>query len=632
MARGIVWSLRARLVVLVVVAVLPGFGLILHAARSRRLLAFDLLAFGLTSLLAAALAWATGNALIVRRVRALRTAAAKLARGDLATRTGIVHDATELGALAQAFDAMAEAVGARQTALDQAVAELRASEARFRELTEHIREVFWLVSADRRRLIYVSPGYEEIWGRSRASLHDNPLLFLEAVHRDDRARVEAALDRQGANQLEHEYRIVRPDGSVRWVRSRSFPVTNDRGLVERIAGITEDVSNARRAEEELARQREALAQREKLAAMTSLLAGVAHELSNPLTVVIGHTQRLCLLTEGTDGPLAMHADKAASAAERCARILRNFLAVARKHPEERGPVDLNQTARDAVELLVYSLRVDDVEVRLDLQEGLPELWGDAQQIHQVLVNLIANAHHAMRDWPGLRRLTVASRADPARGTVTFSVADTGAGIASETLPRIFEPFFTTKPLGQGTGLGLSLCQGIVEAHGGAIRVASAPGQGARFEVELPSPAGRAPAAAAAAEPPPVPGRAILVVEDEPEIASLLVDVLTADSHHVEAASSGAAALEMLAQHTYDVIVSDVKMPELDGPGLYRALAKQRPDLCRRLIFLTGDTLSTDTAAFVESAGVPCLQKPLDLRALVAAVRRALQASAGVEPA
>jgi two-component system NtrC family sensor kinase len=205
------------------------------------------------------------------------------------------------------------------------------------------------------------------------------------------------------------------------------------------------------------------------------------------------------------------------------------------------------------------------------------------------------------------------------------VADTGPGIPSEIQARIFEPFFTTRPLGLGTGLGLSLCQGIIEGHGGTIAVESKPGQGTLFRVELP--VHPAPASAAAFQAPEaqpvVRGRAILVVDDEPEIAEVLAEMLAVDGHHVETATNGSVALDRLRAQQYDLILSDLRMPELDGPSFYRELERRHPHLLRRVVFLTGDTLSPETNAFLEQTGVPGLSKPFTLEEVRQVVQRLL---------
>ena len=321
----------------------------------------------------------------------------------------------------------------------------------------------------------------------------------------------------------------------------------------------------------------------------------------------------------------MRAEKIARAAERCVRIVRNFLALVRRHPPERDEVRLNEVIREAVELLGYSLRVDDVEVRLDLAPDLPVLWADPHQLHQVVVNLITNAHHAMRERPLARRLTLTTRHDLPGERLRFDVTDTGRGVPPELYTRIFEPFFTTKAPGHGTGLGLPLCRGIIEAHGGTIQMESRPEHGTVFRIELPlaAPPAAAPGARAPAVLPPTQGKAILVVDDEPEVAAALAEMLADDGHQVETAPNGDIALRKLEERAYDLVLSDIRMPGLDGPGLYRALERRHSNLAHRFVFVTGDALSPETKQLVEETRILALSKPFDADAVRQVVRRAL---------
>jgi PAS domain S-box-containing protein len=369
----------------------------------------------------------------------------------------------------------------------------------------------------------------------------------------------------------------------------------------------------------------ALRQTDKLATMGSLLAGVAHELNNPLTVILGQTE--LLLGSCPQGPIAERADRLYKAAERCARIVKNFLALARQHPPERQQVQLNQVAREAVELLAYPLRVDNVEIIWDLTDRLPRIWADSHMLYQVAANLIANAQQAMHDAPPPRRLTIATRVEASSERIILMVADTGPGIPAEVQPRIFEPFFTTKPPGQGTGLGLSLCQGIIDSHGGTMRVESQPGRGAAFIVELPVGTHQTETAIPSHAPgrrPLVKQKHILILDDEPEVLGILAELLSIDGHLVDTATTGAMALDKLQQHPYDLILSDLCMPELDGAAFYRELQRHHPALCQRVIFLTGDSLGPESRMFLEQTAVPTLGKPVTLMELRSAVQPLLQ--------
>jgi len=368
---------------------------------------------------------------------------------------------------------------------------------------------------------------------------------------------------------------------------------------------------------------QALRQTEKLAAMGSLLAGVAHELNNPLSVILGQAE-LLRRTAGT-GPLAQKADQIADAAGRCASIVGNFLALARQRPPERRRVVLNEVIREALDIVSYPLRMDGVDVVLDLDPELPVLMGDPHQLHQVVLNLVTNAQDAMRGNDGPRMMVVSSSFDKRARRVRLEVSDTGPGIPAAVRSRLFEPFFTTKPQGQGTGLGLSLCQGVVENHGGTIEAESEEGKGALFRVELPLELRRDAEPEAAAGPDQRKGGKILVVDDEVHVAGVLAEMLAVDGHRIDVAQNGALALDRLRQSTYDLVLSDIRMPELDGLGLYQEVRRLHPEMSRRFVFLTGDRLSAETGRFLSTAGAPSLAKPFHLDEVLSVVRRMLQA-------
>jgi CheY-like chemotaxis protein/two-component sensor histidine kinase len=368
---------------------------------------------------------------------------------------------------------------------------------------------------------------------------------------------------------------------------------------------------------------QALRQTEKLAAMGSLLAGVAHELNNPLSVILGQAE-LLRRTAGS-GPLAQKADQIAQAAGRCASIVGNFLALARQRPPERRRVALNEVVREALDIVAYPLRMDGVDVVVDLDTELPILVGDPHQLHQVVLNLVTNAQDAMRGMDGPKMMVVSTSFERATRRLRLEVSDTGPGIPPAIRPRLFEPFFTTKPQGQGTGLGLSLCQGIVENHGGTIEAESEEGKGALFRVLLPLELQRDTELELVAGAEQRKGGKILVVDDEAHVAGVLAEMLAVDGHRIDVAQNGALALDRLRQASYDLVLSDIRMPELDGLGLYQEVRRLHPEMSRRFVFLTGDRLSAETGKFLASAGAPSLAKPFHLDEVLSVVRRMLQA-------
>jgi len=359
--------------------------------------------------------------------------------------------------------------------------------------------------------------------------------------------------------------------------------------------------------------REQLLQSEKMAAVGSLVSGVAHELNNPLSGVIGFSE--LLLDNQQDAKLKKSLERIRDEANRAAKIVRNLLTFARKHKPESVMVDINSVLEKTLELRAYELRVNKIKVVSDLAKGLPPTLADPNQLVQVFMNIITNAEQAMRESHGKGTLSI--RTVKAAGNIRLTFEDDGPGIAPANLKKIFDPFFTTKPVGKGTGLGLSICHGILKEHGGTIDATSAVGKGTTFIIELPIVTGVA--ARVEAERPAAdkvePGR-VLVVDDELFIRELVQDVLAGRGHLVEVVDGGVAALEKIKAGPYDLIISDLKMPELDGQELFARIKADHPDLALRVIFISGDTVSSETQAFLDAAGQPYVLKPFKVKDLV----------------
>ncbi|MGF1625193.1 MAG: PAS domain S-box protein [Alphaproteobacteria bacterium] len=495
----------------------------------------------------------------------------------------------------------------------QAEQAIRDNEARMRAIVEAALDAIVTIDASGAILEFNSAA-ERIFGYRREEVLGKPVgdtivpPAQREAHRTGMARYLATNAPRLIGQR-NELDALRADGST-------FPAEltmTELKLGERqlFTAFIRDLTEARRLEQEMGQQRERLHQSEKLGALGSLLAGVAHELNNPLSVVVA--QATLLEETATDEKIAARGVRIRNAAERCAKIVRTFLAMARQRPQQRKLVRIGETVADALGLLSYGLRTSSISVSCDLPEDLPEIWADGDQVNQVLTNLIVNAQQAMADIPGERRLVIAARHEPDAALVRIEVRDSGIGVAPTIRPRIFDPFFTTKPTGIGTGVGLSVCHGIVTSHGGAITVDDAPEGGARFVVELPVGAPDAAPAPAAepASPAAAADRRVLVVDDEAEIASTLAEILVLDGLAVDVAESGEAALHRIASRSYDAILSDLRMPGLDGPALYGRLDRERPDLARRMIIVTGDTLNPAAQTFLARSGLPCLEKPFD---------------------
>jgi len=402
----------------------------------------------------------------------------------------------------------------------------------------------------------------------------------------------------------------------RWFCFSAFPFQGRQGRGVGVVHVLRDVTEEREL-------RQQMLQAQKLSALGELVAGVAHELNNPLTGILGFSH--LLLRKGPDAHVREDLEKIANEARRAARIVRNLSAFARRpaHPGlVRRSVDVGAILGKTIELRAYQLRVQGIEVEVQVADDLPRTAADPDELQQVFLNLINNAEQAMAGQKSPKRLTLRGFRRE-NGAIGLEFRDTGPGLPDELRDRIFDPFFTTKESGRGTGLGLSVCYGIIRGHGGTIAASGNPDGGAVLTIELPvcdaAGAGadaqhdpvRAPAAA--------PGR-ILVVDDEPVVADFVGRTLAEDGHRVAVARQGEEALARLAEGPCDLVICDLKLPDMGGPRLYERATGLRPDLRGRFLFLTGDTLGADTSEFLSARPGPWLEKPLmpeELRRVVA---------------
>jgi len=472
-------------------------------------------------------------------------------------------------------------------------------------------------------ITWYSDRSRNLWGLDNELVMDAKAMRAH-IHPDDWEMVLEPY-RRGfeGDSLDLEHRVVWPNGDVRWVHSIGTALRDHNGHVHTVSGIHLDITERKRSEEELSRSLEALHQSEKLAALGSLLAGVSHELNNPLSAIVGQAE---MLEEDSAGTVfEARAKKISAAADRCAKIVQTFLAMARRREPVRAPIDPAQLVSAALQITEYPLRTAGIHVVTECDPQIPAIEGDRDQLHQVLVNLIINAQQALESGDALDQRLVLCTSLTAAGNVAIDVCDNGPGVPAALRSRIFEPFFTTKPQGSGTGVGLSFSHGIVEAHGGTLSVLPTE-KGATFRIELPA---SVPVPIEIVEGPvaDVPviqelRRTALVVDDEPDIADTLRELLEREGFDVQVAADGAAALMALDHAEFDVVLSDLRMPGISGPEMYARLKEVRPHLLERIAFVTGDTLGTQMDAFLRDSGRPVLEKPftrMGVRCLVAAL-------------
>ncbi|MFA6288199.1 MAG: response regulator [Opitutaceae bacterium] len=504
---------------------------------------------------------------------------------------------------------------------------LRDSEERFREVVETINEVFWVTEGWDGRLLYVSPGYERIWGGSRVGLYSGTETWMGCVHAEDKERMSQAMSlRAQTGEFDETYRIIRPDGAVRWIRDRAFPVKDGEGGVKRVVGVAEDVTEHRHLEEQLLRT-------QRMEAIGTLAGGVAHDLNNILAPTLMAAD---LLRQKVTDPHGLQlVDMIEQSMRRGAGIIRQMLVFSRGVGGQRTSVQLRHLLEE-IETLVRETFPRDITLCLEVEQDLRPVVADATQIHQVLINLCVNARDAMA---GGGTLTVRSgnvMLEPEEVRphsqsrpgwhVLLSVVDTGCGIPQGIQDRIFEPFFTTKAVGKGTGLGLSSVLGIVRSHGGFVTVKSEPGCGATFNVYLPAQGETSePAAASAGAALPCGhGELVLVVDDEPIIRETTQDLLEGYGYTVLTAAHGEEALELFKQHQNDVrlVLTDLMMPVMGGAELIRRLRALSGDLP---MMVSSGLLETDQRRELAALGVSeILAKPYGVKDILEAVSRGLR--------
>jgi PAS domain S-box-containing protein len=472
------------------------------------------------------------------------------------------------------------------------------------------------------RFTFVSPRVEDILGHPAQDLVGK--LLSEQIHRSEVPQLREAFAKltsgRAANAL-FEYRTKHADGSWRTMRASASPLYDAAGNINGVVASARDVTDAKAAEKQNL-------QKEKLAAMGEMMSGVAHELNNPLTAILGVSD--LLRERAPDDATRRQTEIILKQARRAAVIVQNLLAYARPSALTRKNMRPEEALQAAVDQQRASLSQKNVSIELVSPASGLALEADPKLLHQVFVNLIVNAEQAITSQRerGVLRVSI-ERAD---GKIAFVFADDGPGIAPENIGKIFDPFFTTKRPGGGTGLGLAICTAIIKEHGGSIEVQSAPGKGAEFRVWLPEfveelsepPLAVRPAVAAPAGSGALRGHSVYVVDDEESIREIVQEGLSARGMTVEGASSSEEALPHLAAHSYDFVLCDFNLPGMNGEEFFKRIQPRADSPAPKFVFMSGALLDSATLAHFTEKGASVLQKPFHIAALATLLSELLQ--------
>jgi len=487
----------------------------------------------------------------------------------------------------------------------------------FRLIAENLTDMIALVDITGRRL-YCTPNYSFLGDPGKMAGQDS----FQDVHPEDRERIKGIFFdtvRTGVGQST-QYRLLLRNGGVRYIQSQGIAVKSPDGKVEKVIIVSRDITEARDAAEKQKVLELQLFQADKLNSLGKTISGVAHELNNPLTGIMGFCQ--LLLRDEAIQENSRHREDITTIfreAERCQKIVRNLTTFARKHKPEKTFIGLNGLLEDCLRLQEHQLGVHNIAVARELEANLPKTMADFHQLQQVFMNLIGNAQDAMEHQDGKKLLAIKTR--KIGGFIRVEVTDSGPGIPADCIERIFEPFFTTKEPGKGTGLGLPISFGIVAGHGGRIWAENVPGGGAGFSIELPIVEEAAESKkAAGAELQPLKGQRVLIVDDEQCVMDVTVRILRLLNLSPDTARDSETARKKLEAGTYDAVLCDYRLPGQNGLELFTWATNLKPELEKRWIFISGSSGGEELV----KTGRPVLAKPFSFEALQEALGSVLK--------
>lgn len=475
------------------------------------------------------------------------------------------------------------------------------------------------------RVTFTSPRIKDVLGYPAEQLVGEE--FGTAIHRDDLPAIKEMFRKLVTGETGSvlcEYRTLHRDGTWRILRASASPLFDSQHKISGVVASIRDVTEAKNTEKQLL-------QKEKMAAMGEMMSGVAHELNNPLTAIIGISD--LLLEKATDESSKRQMGLVLKQARRAASIVQNLLSFARPSNLVSKRLRIEDVLRGVTTTQELVLKPKNIDIAVAIESPLPAVQGDSKLLQQVFLNVIANAEQAILAAKPSGKITITIK--PQDGKVAVTILDDGPGIPAANLGKIFDPFFTTRRTAGGTGLGLTICAAIVKEHGGTIEVQSAAGSGAEFTVLLPAfeellpgPATSAPVQRPAVAPPAgraqLQGHSVFVVDDEESIRELVQEGLSARGMIVEGAASSEEALTLLPQRTYDIVLCDYNLPGMNGDQFFEKLRAKNLAAKTKFVFMTGAMFEPSEMALFRDKGAFVLQKPFHIAALASMLIELLQ--------
>jgi len=510
--------------------------------------------------------------------------------------------------------------------LETAKDEIFASENRFRQIAENINEVFWIASPDWKDVYYVSQAFEKIWGISCEDIYANSALWMKSFHPDDLEKMAPVLKNMTEGKFDNsavpEYRVIRKDGSQRWVSLSAYPAYDENGDLYRIVGVAEDITEKRFLEGRLN-------QSEKMESIGHLAGGIAHDFNNILGAIIGFSE-MSLDEVDKGSVLEKYQDRILTAANRAKELVAQILTFSRQNDEAKEPLYVAPIVNEVLQLLQATLP-STIDIVSNVKKDTQPVFADATKIHEIVMNLSTNASQALSNEQGTIEISCAevSIEEPFEGRIgeikpglysLVTVKDSGKGMDEETLSHIFEPFYTTKGVGKGTGMGLAVVFGIIQSHCGDITVKSSLEEGTTFSIYLPKTETVKEEENAIVSKIVGGDEKILIVDDEKLLLEMEKELLLQLGYDVTFFTDSTELLDEFKQNPdkYDLVITDQTMPKLSGYELTKEIIKIRANF--PIILCTGfsNVINEEKA---KEAGVSCfLNKPVTRNKMAKVIR------------